>query len=314
MPDPTRKTLSATEIPALFDASPYLTRWMLYKKFADGENIETEADGRMTWGNKMQPLLLAQAAEDLRFEVHPNETYVSNGLIGCTRDAEIICPDRGPGALECKCCFDYTVWMRDWGGGKSPPKHNEIQLQVQMKVGDGKSPYQWGVLSCWVGGEQRYFQREPLPELWAEIDKEAARFFDDVANKREPNPFGAPVEMLLLNRLYPVRAGQSVDFTVHPRAADLAEQVRLMTYHAGERGGHEKAEKAIKAMLKAMMGEAEEATFLHGIKVRQKQQSRAGYTVKPTSFTVIEAFVPESTPAAEPPTKGSKMLLDISGG
>lgn len=301
MPDPTKATISATEVPALFGASPYLTRWMLYKKFADGVELDGAADNRMDWGSRMQPLLLAQAAEDLRLEVRPNEAYVRNGLIGCTRDAEIICPDRGPGALETKCVFDYGVWMRDWAGGKTPPRHYEIQLQVQMYVGNGDaSPFHWGVLGAWVGGEMKYFQREPIPELWDEFHKEAKRFFDDVANKREPNPFGEPVEMALLQRLYPPKVGTSVDFTSHPRAEELAEQIRMMNYHGAERLGHEKGERAIKALLKALLGDAEEATFAHGIKVTQKQQSRAGHTVKPSTFTTISAFVPDNAPTLAP--------------
>ena len=34
MPDQTLKTISASEAAALFNASPYVTRWMLYQRFA----------------------------------------------------------------------------------------------------------------------------------------------------------------------------------------------------------------------------------------------------------------------------------------
>ena len=103
----------------------------------------------------------AQAAEDLKLEVRPNadDTYHRRGLLGCTRDATIICPDRGPGALETKCIFDYRTWMADWGGGAFVPKPHEIQLQQQLLVGDGDdgfaaegSPYDWGVIAAWVAG------------------------------------------------------------------------------------------------------------------------------------------------------------------
>src|ERR1700719_3849541 len=103
MPDPELTTISATESPALFGASPYVTRWMLYQKFANGENIEKPADERMNWGKLMQPLIIDEVRKCWGFEVIPNEeTYVRRGLLGCTRDATIIAPGIGPGALEIK--------------------------------------------------------------------------------------------------------------------------------------------------------------------------------------------------------------------
>ena len=36
---------------------------MLYKRFADGLDMDTSPNSRMSWGLKMQPLILAQAAE-----------------------------------------------------------------------------------------------------------------------------------------------------------------------------------------------------------------------------------------------------------
>jgi hypothetical protein len=211
MPDPTRQTISATEAPALFNASPYVTRWMLHRRFAHGDEIHSPEHNRMDWGKRLQPLLLAAAAEDLRLEVKPNasDVYVRNARLGCTRDAEIICPDRGPGALETKCVFDSGVWMREWAGGKTPPRHHEIQLQVQMYVGDGERPFQWGVLAAWIGGEMHYFEREPILELWDEIDKEARQFFADVQAGTEPDPFGAPIESALLAKVFPTLTARS---------------------------------------------------------------------------------------------------------
>src|SRR6185503_18450379 len=117
MPDPARRTVSATESPMLFNASPYGTRWTLWQRHANGIEIPYDVNERMEWGTLMQPLLLEQAARDLKLEVTPEHRYVSRGSLGCTRDATVYCPDRGPGALETKCVFDYKTWMTKWGGG-----------------------------------------------------------------------------------------------------------------------------------------------------------------------------------------------------
>ena len=77
MPDQTRKTISSTQASALVDQSPYMTKWMLYQWLRREDPGEDEADARMQWGLKMQPLVLAQCAEDLRLEVIPNGTELT---------------------------------------------------------------------------------------------------------------------------------------------------------------------------------------------------------------------------------------------
>jgi hypothetical protein len=302
MPDITRQSVSASQMSSLFNVNPYLTRWMLFRWLKFGEEVPNPEDNRMDWGTRMEPLILQAAAEDLRLEVHPtrqadgSQPYVRNGLIGATRDAVIICPDRGPGALEVKCAFDYRVFMEKWDGGKSPPRHNEIQLQSQMKVGDGKTPYKWGVLGLWCGGEMFYFERKPIPELWDAIDTEAAKMFDDLKNDREPEPFGDPVESDLIKKVFVTVAGKIIDMSdvkAFPGAMKLAEDVRLMEWAAKERLGHDKTEKGIKAKLNAIIKDNETLILPNGITVSAKTADRAGYEVKPSKTRTLKSYVPD---------------------
>lgn len=308
MPDPLKQTLSATQTPALFGASPYLTIWMLLRHFIHGDPIDSPAHNRMDWGLKMQPLLLEQAAEDLHLEVRRDEQYVRRGLLGCTRDAIVTCPDRGPGALEFKCCFDYGTWMRDWGGGDTPPRHNEIQLQQQMMVGDGTASYQWGVLGVWVGGDIHYFERKPIAKLWKSIEGEAEKFFKDVAAKIEGEPFGSPIEMPLMAELYAPTVGVTVDLTTRDDARDLVSVAQLTRYHANNRSMHEKEEKKYKARLKAVMGDAEIGILPEGVRLKAKQTSRAGFTVKPTTYSTLDVFLPDGVPTAQPEKQPDNIL------
>ena len=273
MPDPTLKTISATESPALFNVSPYVTRWMLWQKFARGMNLDSPADSRMTWGKKLQPLIIDQAAEDLKFTVIPNtdDTYRRRGLLGCTRDATIICPDRGPGALETKCVFDYRTWMADWDGGKSAPKHYEIQLQQQMLVGDGEKPYEWGVLVAWVAGDVHYFERAPISKLWDALNAEAPAFFDDVKAEREPNPFGAPIEIPWLTKLFPTERGKSIDLSDDGKLAEAAVQYRDAKEQ--EAAGARTAEP-LRAKLLAAAKDAEEIVLCDGLKFRVRPHGK----------------------------------------
>lgn len=308
MPDPTRATISATEASALFDVSPYVTRWMLYRRFAHGEESFTPEHNRMDWGKKMEGLILAQAADELKMEVRPNigpdgkQVYVRNGLLGCTRDAEIFCPDRGPGIIEVKCVFDYRTWMAEWNGGNKVPRHNEIQVQVQMKTGAGETapaagdakPYTWGVFAVWVAGDLHYFERKPLPKLCAALDTEAARFFADVKVKNEPDPFGATIENPLMNEVWPVDAKAVLDYREEKNAIDLAEACRQFEYHSQQRLGHHKAEEVLKAKFRALAKDNGTVLLPHGISITVKQSPRAGYTVEPSMTTTVKVHVPDN--------------------
>lgn len=292
MPDPTRKTISATQSAALFGVSPYYTRWMLWQHFANGVVIDTPADARMNWGKKLQPLVLAQCAEELKFEVHPNtdDAYHRRGLLGCTRDATIVCPDRGPGALETKCVFDYRTWMADWQGGKAPPRQHEIQLQQQMAVGDPKSePYRWGVIAAWVAGEQHYFEREAIPELWGKLDDEAAAFFKSVEAKQEPDPFGAVIEVPLLNKLFPTTIGNVLDLTSDENAHALGEKVQMFKLHKAEENAHGNEAERLRAQLIALAKDAEEVLLPERVKIKCST-SKAG-------VKRMTVYVPDDLPA-----------------
>ena len=62
MPDPTKVTISATEMPMLLGVSPYGTKWMLYQKFAKGVDLPSTTHNRMDWGSKLEPLILTPEA------------------------------------------------------------------------------------------------------------------------------------------------------------------------------------------------------------------------------------------------------------
>lgn len=304
MPDITKQTISATEMPGLLGVSPYVTKWMLYQRFAKGIEPTSPNHNRLDWGTKMEPLILEQAAEDLHLEVQTNrqpdgsQIYVRNGLLGCSRDAEIYDPQRGPGTLEAKACFDYKILMQEWGGGKTPPRHVEIQTQQQMYVGrDGKS-FDWGVIALWCGGDITYFQRKPMLDLWAKFEVEAMQFFDDVKAGREPQPFGSPVEMPLLKQIFDKPTGEiinAVERLGEAEAAKLAQQVVDADYQRVVRLAAEKVEEETKAKLLGLLKDAAEIDLPQGIRVTRSVQTRNNKARPASTSTsvVVKAHIPQ---------------------
>jgi predicted phage-related endonuclease len=295
MPDVTLQTLSATETPALWGLSPYLTKWMLYQRFAHGVRLDAGEDARMSWGRKLQPLVIAQAAEDLCLEVRPNHAhaYQRRGRLGCTRDATVFCRDRGRGALETKCVFDYATWMREWDGGRNVPPMHEIQLQQQMKVGDETGPYQWGVIAAWVAGEQYYFEREPFNEFWQLLEQEAEAFFAAVAARSEPDPSGAPVEIPWLARLFPTVKGKRLDLSQDPAAYEIAERVSQYKKFAVQESVAKKAKESLRAELLALAKDNEEVALPGGVKFKVATRSLAEQTRKASISKALTVYMPD---------------------
>jgi predicted phage-related endonuclease len=302
LPDPTRKTISATEMSMLLGVSPYGTRWMLYQRFANGIEAPGPDHNRLDWGTKMEPLLLEQAAADLHLEVKTNrqpdgsQVYLRRGLLGCSRDADIYDPQRGPGALETKCCFDYKILMQEWDGGKTPPRQHEIQLQQQMFVGDGEKPFEWGTIALWCGGDMTYFHRKPMPDLWDKFEEEAAQFFEQVSVGDEPQPFGSPVEVPLLKIIFAKSSGEIINATEllgEVEATKIAQMVCDAEYQRSCRLAAEKIEESTKAKLLALAKDADEIELPQGIRVKITRSPRAGYTVKPSTAVTVKAHIPQ---------------------
>ena len=260
MPDPERKTISATQAPALFNASPYTTRWMLYH-YLRGNNVEPAPTSRMSWGTKLQPLILEQAQADLKLDITPNfsHSYVrsQHGALGYTADATVWCPDRGRGTVEAKCCFDMATYMQVWGGGERPPRHVELQLQQQLTVGDGAMPFAWGVIALWVCGEMKYFERTRDDKVSESLITQALAMLADVEHAREPEPFGSSAELPILATLFPVVKGKELDLRKHEHGAAIAQMAADYKNWKSQENFFQKAAGDARAKLLAIAKDAE---------------------------------------------------------
>ena len=293
MPDPENKTISATESAALFGVSPYLTKWMLWHKFASGKSISSTDDARKMWGRKMQPLIMEQVQSEMHLEATSNqEVYQRRGLIGCTRDAIINDPQRGPGALEIKCVFDYEVWSTQWQGGRFVPRHHEIQLQQQMYVGDGTDSFRWGVIVAWVCADLYYFERVPNVDLWMKIVGEAGDFFTSIKNRVEPGPFGSPIEIALLYEMYPTIADKVLDLSTDPKHVKSAEDVSMYKTYQETMRGAEYAREPLRAKLLALAKDNQKVLLPCGVSYKVIKAGKTGKKIDP--------FVPEN-PLPPPP-------------
>ena len=245
MPDPTLKTISASQIPGLFGESQWTTRFLLYQHFAGNVDLDNTADDRMEWGTRLQAPVMDHLQENLGLEIlnngsdlyfrHPKFEKPSY-QIGCTPDGYVWSPDRGLGFVEIKC-VDGRIYRESWTP-KTAPKHVEIQHQVQLMVPlgsmkdlkednflpmmdepmcefirahAGQEP-QWGMIVAFVGGNSiKIIERKAKKTIQKAIRGEVKSFFESLKNGRVPPVTGLSCELPALNELYP----ETEDTTLH---------------------------------------------------------------------------------------------------
>lgn len=254
MPDPLMETLSATQSAALFDVSPYTTRWLLWRVFSgldEMESLDAEENERMLWGNLHEPTVFKEAMRRLDLEGEYNEAqeYVRHPEhpIGCTPDGKVFHPSKGKAVVQVKC-VDWMIWKDTWTEDLPPPQICH-QVQHEMQVMDA----QWAVIPTLINGnELRLYEMYPDAELQSEILKRANEFFIDVKEGNEPDPLGVPMEQpTLLKREY--KPAETTDLTASEEAYDAIQALRHWTPLVS---GGNKAIKNAKAKLIALSGGA----------------------------------------------------------
>lgn len=258
--------VGASEVAALFDASPYLTRFELWHRkagniatpeFNAAADDGTPENERIWWGVHLEPAILAAACERYGYQPLAREARLDNdnGLAGHP-DAVASCPHRGRGILEIKTA-DWLV-RKSWG--EEPPLHYLLQSQAYQ----GLARVKWGDVIVLVGGNKlERFQYEFRPKIYAEIEKRVAEFWREV-EAGNPPPAVDPRDLGPLAELYPQGDGETIDLqgdnlAAHAAAVFLAEDEKAKEAIA--------ARDAAKAELLDKLGAASFAT-LDGYTIR----------------------------------------------
>jgi len=181
--------VGASEVAALFDASPWLTHFELYHRkvgtiatpdFNAVRDDGTPENERIHWGVILEDAIVAEACRRWGYVEREPVRHLSNGKgLGGHPDRRVICPERGPGVLEAK----MVDWLEVKKWGDEPPVHYLLQNQSYQGL-DGVT---WGDMIVLVGGnELRRFQYDFRPGLFAEIERRVGDFWDRVRANNAP--------------------------------------------------------------------------------------------------------------------------------
>lgn len=250
--------IGASEVPALFDCSPYLTRFELWHRKAG--NIDTpefnalQDDGtpeneRIYWGVKLEAAIIEAAKERYGYTDREQVEQMSNGKgLGGHPDRRVICPDRGPGILEIKMA-DWLI-RKQWGD--EPPAHYLLQNQTYQ----GLDGVEWGDVLVLVGGNRlERFCYAFRPKIYAEIEKRVEAFWQSIEANDPPSP-DYTRDLDTITDLYREGGDEVVDLTGDNLAAIAAAE---LLRSAEERKAAQKCEDAAKAELLDKLGGASTA-------------------------------------------------------
>jgi predicted phage-related endonuclease len=171
------------------------------------------------------------------------------------------------------------IYERDWKDG--PPLYHQLQVLTQAKL--------MGVSRGWLAVLVDNFSKDlELHEIrvvesaWQKIVTRVAEFWADVEASKMPEP-DYRVDGDVIDDLYPPRPGSSLDLSADNLLPDILD----------ERDKLKAQEKAIRQRIESIDAEivhklrGAELGHRPGWHITNKLQSRAGYTVAPTTFSVL---------------------------
>lgn len=253
------KAIGASEVAALFDLHPYMTRRQLWlrKKGLEPDQETTDAMRAGLLSEDMHARWIAQ--DHPGTEVwRPSEFFVPDELarvaatqvitrhpeapLQATPDRVILPSPQEAGLLQLK---NVSEWAADeWEEGT--PLHVQIQVQAELLC----SGFSWAIASALIGGNRRKEHKiEAHPEFHQELVRRASAFWLTLAGDEPPEATAGDLE--LVRRQFPASApGLSINYP-HPedlfRLAEVKAKIAQL----------EEDEKALLAKIQSLAGPAE---------------------------------------------------------
>lgn len=269
--------ITSTESSALFNCSPYMTKFELYHTKKMNLDSTFKATERTEAGKILEPAIAQIIAKQNNWVIEPLKDYLRlpGERIGSSFDYVILNHPDGPAHLEIKN-VDYFIFKDQWSvedGEIEAPPHIEFQVQHQMMVTGFKHSY----IGVFVGGNTaKIIYRERDDRVIGMIRSEIAKFWHDYENNIEP-PVIMPDDADAVIRLNSyAQPNKLVDMTSDDELHTLLTQYK----DAANRASVAEDEKKIaKAEIMKHIGDAE--------KVIANGFSISAGMVSPTPATLI---------------------------
>lgn len=180
------KVITSTDVPALFGASPYKTKFELWHEKKEGKQDLGAGGDRIKWGKRLETAIANGIAEDNGFTARPMKEFISwpKNRIGSSFDFAID-PN---GILEIKNVDSLAFkqgWLLHEDGELESPLHIELQAQTQLYVSQRDYLY----IGALVGGNRTVLlKRTPDQSVVKAICKKIDEFWCSIDANIPPEP------------------------------------------------------------------------------------------------------------------------------
>lgn len=233
--------VGASEVAALFDASPWLTRFELWHRKAGAiATPDFAGDERMRWGVLLEPIIIREACERYGWEPVETPKRLSNGRgLGGHPDKFV---RTGEGKIIC-VEGKAVDWLQFKKWGDEPQLHYLLQPQTYC----GLAGIDGTAIVALVGGNKlEKWEGEFRPRLYAEIERRVIEFWQSVrANDPPPPDFARDGDTL--TQLLGEPTEEVIDLR-HDNAADDLACEWLMAKQA-MKAAEQRVEEAKNALL-----------------------------------------------------------------
>lgn len=242
--------VTSTEVSALFDCNPWLTKAELWHRKKTGDIVEIEESEPMRWGNRLESSIAYGAAVDYSLgEVSPAHEYIRKPLLRVGSSFDFWVNDHA--VLEVKTVNPMIFkdgWIIDGDDIEAPP-HIELQVQHQLWLSGLSTAY----IAALVGGNKLYLiTRERNDRIIERLGNACMEFWVSIAENKPPK-FDYVRDAQFIKQLYShAEPGRTMDAT--SRAEALASNYKDVTETIKSL---EDKRTAIKSELLTIMGESE---------------------------------------------------------
>lgn len=253
--------INSTEVAALFELSPYLTKFELWHRKKNKIVSDFEPTERMRWGNRLEAAIAAGVAEDHELEIRKMSEYMFDPALrlGSSFDYAYKVWDKisgvsiGNGILEVKNVDSLAYkdgWIIGEGVAEAPP-FIEIQHQTQLLI----SGYVQGIIAPLVGGNRTpIIMRQPDLKIHESIKARVAEFWYSIDHNIEPKPDFTKDASFIISLQQYAEPGKVMDASGDHKIAGLVKEYK----HWGEKEDVAKKQRqGVKAELMNLIGDAE---------------------------------------------------------
>lgn len=248
--------ITSTEIAALFNCSPYCTKFELFHRKKKNLASNFEANERSDWGLFLQDGIMAKFAKDNAWNFSRKLSYIHNTKlkIGASFDYQIEYKKDNKfeiGLAEVKN-VDGLVFKQGWlveDDYVEAPPHIELQAQHQMLCSG--LPFNY-ILALIGGNRGEKLYRTPNEKIFSAILREVELFWKSIEDNVEPEP--SEVDSDFICSLYnSSKEGEILDARENETISALASYYKKCQQEESEATARK---KAVKAKLLPLIGEA----------------------------------------------------------